>query len=197
MARLASVMWMGAVLTVAACGAKAPADTASANTAPTADADPVTPAMAGEPAAAASLPTLFAVTVADDRFSTFASLAKLAGLEPTLQQMGGAGLTVFVPTNDAFAGLPPGALALLRQPENRTALTEMLRFHMVTGRWERARLGAGSVTLPTLAGHALLVETAGPVLSVSDSIIIAADVQAANGVVHAIDAVLLPPPSRP
>lgn len=119
-------------------------------------------------------------------FTTLLTALDAAGLTETLS---GAGpFTVFAPTDEAFAALPAGALeSLLADPD---ALREVLVHHVVAGRAEAADV-AGLASVTTLQGGTLAISTADGV-RVGNGRVIAADVAAANGVIHVIDAVLLP-----
>lgn len=134
--------------------------------------------------------------------TTLVAAVKAAGLVETLQSKGP--FTVFAPTNAAFEILPEGTVANLLQPENKAALTGVLTYHVVAGRFDaKAIMGAikkgkGSATLKTVQGGTLkarmngpmnvvLVDGAGQVVSVSTY-----DVRQSNGIIHVIDKVLLP-----
>ena len=127
-----------------------------------------------------------AVTAAaDDRFSTLVAAAKAAGMVDALKA--GGPITLFAPTNDAFAALPADALAALLRPENRDRLRRVLAHHVVAGRVLAEDL-LPTPTAKTAAGSAL---TFG--LRVGDANVVQADIRCSNGVIHAIDRVLLPP----
>jgi len=98
--------------------------------------------------------------------------------------------TVFVPSEGAFARLPAGTLENLQRPENRAALGDLLRHHIVPGRIMAADL-AGTTRLQTLAGSYLEVSGDGRV--VNGARITTADELTANGVFHVVDRVILPP----
>lgn len=128
---------------------------------------------------------------ADPNFSTLVQAVQAAGLVETLNAAGP--FTVFAPTNEAFAKLPPAQLqALLADP---AALRRVLTFHVVAGRLPAAQL-AGQTLLTTAAGPTVTVAagTSGS-LTVGGATVTRADIAASNGVVHAIDAVLIPPGS--
>jgi len=119
-------------------------------------------------------------------FTTLLTALDAAGLTETLSGTGP--FTVFAPTDEAFAALPAGALeSLLADPD---ALREVLVYHVVAGRAEAADV-AGLASVTTLQGGTLAISTADGV-RVGNARVIAADVAAANGVIHVIDAVLLP-----
>ena len=112
----------------------------------------------------------------------------LAGREPgTLQ--GDGPFTVFAPTNDAFAALPAGVLDALLLPENLATLTKILTYHVVAGMVMAADVKDGNAA--TVEGSTVKLSTKGGV-SVNKAKVVIADVMADNGVIHAIDAVILP-----
>ena len=133
--------------------------------------------------------------------TTLVAAVKAAGLIDTL--MGAGPFTVFAPTNAAFAKLPPGTVDTLVKPENKAKLTGILTYHVVAGKMTAADLKAeamkngGKATLKTVAGGTLTVqEDKGKWVVVDGSGGMAAietpDVLQANGVVHVVDAVLMP-----
>lgn len=122
------------------------------------------------------------------RFSTLIAAAKAAGLAGALS--GDGPLTVLAPTDDAFAKLPEGTVETLLKPENRDQLAAILKLHVVSGRVfaeDAERLGKASA----LSGDELIFSNRHG-LKVNGAGITATDVQASNGVIHVIDAVLLP-----
>lgn len=122
--------------------------------------------------------------------STLVAAVKAAGLADQLGPENGP-WTVFAPVNSAFATLPDGAVEALLEPENRQQLVGILALHVVPGRLEaRDLLGAGKTQ--TLAGEVIGFGIDKGTLQVNGSSIVASDIQAGNGVVHLIDAVLLP-----
>jgi uncharacterized surface protein with fasciclin (FAS1) repeats len=133
-----------------------------------------------------SAQTIVDVAAGDERFSTLVTAVTAAGLVETLS--GEGPFTVFAPTNDAFAALPAGALdAVLADPE---LLTAVLTYHVVAG----AVRAADVVTLTkarTVQGEHLRIGTDGGV-TVDDANVVITDIEASNGVIHVIDAVLLP-----
>src|SRR5271169_7256496 len=134
--------------------------------------------------------------------TTLVAAVKAAGLVDTLE---GAGpFTVFAPTNEAFAKLPPGTVDSLLKPENKATLVKVLTYHVVPGRMTAVALmkavkdGEGEAHLKTVAGEDLIVKQAGPgKLSVTDvkgdvALVTIPDVLQSNGVIHVIDTVMLP-----
>ena len=98
--------------------------------------------------------------------------------------------TVFAPTDEAFAALPAGVLDALLLPENKALLAQILTYHVVSGMVMAADVTDGDGA--TVEGQNVKRATAGGV-TVNGAKVIAADVMASNGVIHAIDAVILPP----
>jgi uncharacterized surface protein with fasciclin (FAS1) repeats len=137
---------------------------------------------------AVELGTIVDVAVAAGDFTTLVAAVQAAGLVDTLSSEGP--FTVFAPTDAAFAALPAGVLDKLLLPENRDILVSILTYHVVSGTVLAADVAAGQVT--TVQGEAITVETMGGV-SVNGANVVAVDVLASNGVIHVIDAVILPP----
>jgi len=130
---------------------------------------------------------IVAVAQGNEDFSTLVAAITAAGLGDALS---GAGpFTVFAPTNAAFETLPAGLLEKLLLPENKEVLTKILTYHVVSAKVMAADVTAGDVT--TLEGSAFAVTTEGGV-KVNTSNVTATDVPACNGVIHVIDAVLVP-----
>merc|ERR1719261_53739 len=136
-----------------------------------------------------SLPSIAEIAVSDDTFSTLVAAVAAAGLVDTLSSEGT--FTVFAPTNDAFANLPDGTLDALLQPENVQQLTDILLYHVLGSVVTSSDLSDG-LTATTLQGSSVTVMVTGGVM-INDANVILADVEASNGIIHVIDAVLLPP----
>lgn len=151
--------------------------------------------MGGDRAQTAAAPTQDIVETADAAgdFETLLTAAEAAGLVDTLK--GPGPLTVFAPTDEAFARLPPGTLDALLLPENRDALAAVLSYHVVPGRVTSADLAGTQMAVRTVEGNSLNVDALDPgeAVQVNDADVVAADVMAENGVIHVIDEVLLPP----
>jgi uncharacterized surface protein with fasciclin (FAS1) repeats len=131
---------------------------------------------------------IVAVATATEGFSTLVAALTAAGLVETLQ--GEGPFTVFAPTDAAFAALPEGLLEKLLLPENKAVLVSILTYHVVAGMVMSADIMAGDV--PTVEGSNVKLETSYGV-KVNSATVTAADVAASNGVIHVIDAVLVPP----
>jgi len=125
-------------------------------------------------------------------FKTLLAAAKAAGLVEVLA--GDQPLTVFAPTDEAFAKLPAGTVESLLKPENRAKLAAILKFHVVPGRvFSRDVLARKD--LKTVEGGVLTAKVADGMATINGSKLIATDIDAANGVIHVIDSVMLPPPA--
>ena len=122
-------------------------------------------------------------------FKTLAAALKAAGLVEALQ--GDGPVTVFAPTDDAFAALPAGTVESLLKPENRAKLTSILKFHVVSGRVFANDVLAGH-ELKTLQGTKLTARLEGKKAFVNGAQIVKTDIDASNGVIHVIDSVLIP-----
>lgn len=150
----------------------------------------VLPAQAQEDAAVMDEPTIAALVQADSSFSTLAVALEAAGLTEALAAEGP--FTVFAPTNEAFEALPEGTLAALLAPEGRDQLVRILQYHVVPGLLTAADLD-GTRDVEPLAGPMLNVTGGETGVYVSSASVVQPDVAASNGVIHVIDAVLLPP----
>lgn len=122
-------------------------------------------------------------------FETLLAAAEAAGLADILA--GDQALTIFAPTDAAFASLPEGTVDSLLQPENKQMLIDLLSYHVVDGRVYSDSL-AGTSGIDTLAGSSLPLRVTGKGLQVGNATVAKADIAASNGVIHVIDAVLLP-----
>ena len=131
--------------------------------------------------------TIVDVAASSDSFDTLVQAVQTAGLAEVLA--GDGPFTVFAPTDDAFTALPSGAVEALLQPENRNLLVDILTYHVVSGEVPAAAVTSGAV--PTLSEDALSV-TMGETITVDSATVIQPDVTASNGIIHVIDAVLVP-----
>jgi len=129
--------------------------------------------------------------VANGNFATLVAALQAAGLDEALSDET-KDFTVFAPTDDAFATLPAGTVeGLLEEPEG--ALTDILLYHVAEGRLWAADVLAME-TIDTLEGTALVVDTTDGVV-VDGATVIVTDIECSNGVIHVIDAVMIPPAS--
>jgi len=133
--------------------------------------------------------TIVVVADTNGSFGTLVAAVTAASLVETLESEGP--YTVFAPTDDAFAALPEGLLDCLLLEENVDALSSILTYHVVAGEVLSTDLTDGPVE--TVQGEDITVDlTDGVVLNETVNVVIA-DVPASNGVIHAIDGVLVPP----
>jgi uncharacterized surface protein with fasciclin (FAS1) repeats len=138
--------------------------------------------------------TIVDVAVGAGTFETLVAAVTAADLAETLS--GEGPFTVFAPTDEAFAALPEGLVEALLLPENIDALTAILTYHVLGAEVPSSDVADGDVE--TLQGEVitLAVGDDGSVM-VNSSNVIAVDVEASNGVIHVIDAVLVPPSIDP
>ncbi|MFZ2357905.1 MAG: fasciclin domain-containing protein [Anaerolineae bacterium] len=153
-------------------------------TEPTAEPQPTA---APEPAAAPAL-DIVDTAVAAGSFNTLVTAVQAAGLVDALK--GDGPFTVFAPTDEAFAAIPADMLnALLADPE---ALSQILLYHVLPGKVMAASVADG-LSVETLQGAPVTFSVQNGTAMINDAAIIATDIEAANGVIHVIDAVILPP----
>lgn len=138
--------------------------------------------------------TIVDVAVATPDLSTLVTAVQTAGLAETLA--GEGPFTVFAPTNEAFAAIPSETLdAILADKE---LLTQILTYHVVSGEYPASAVAelpdvATGATVPTVEGQNLTITAGANGVTVNEANVVQPDVEASNGVVHVIDAVLLPP----
>ena len=128
--------------------------------------------------------------VAAGSFKTLAKALTAADLVATLKEPGP--FTVFAPTDEAFAKLPPGTLENLLKPENKAMLRRVLTYHVVPGKV----MAADVVKLNSakaVSGDALPINVDGKTAMAGNARVVKTDIAASNGVIHVIDTVLLPP----
>ena len=127
------------------------------------------------------------------KFKTLVAALKAAGLVSTLK---GAGpFTVFAPTDAAFAKLPKGTVAMLLKPANKPKLTKILTYHVIAGAAvtaAQAMAMKSPTSPPTVEGKTLKIRTIGGKVRVNNATVVIPDVKATNGVIHAIDTLLMP-----
>ncbi|GHF32714.1 fasciclin domain-containing protein [Seohaeicola zhoushanensis] len=121
-------------------------------------------------------------------FTTLVAAVQAAGLVDTLK--GEGPFTVFAPNDAAFAALPAGTVEDLLKPENKDKLVSILTYHVVPGKVMSTDLSNG-MKAATVQGGEVTIMTEGGV-SVNDAKVLAADIEADNGVIHVIDKVILP-----
>lgn len=131
-------------------------------------------------------------------FKTLVKAVKAVGLAPTI--MGKTKLTVFAPTDAAFAKLPKGTVENLLKPENKATLKKILTYHVLPGAVPAAKVLAmkSGASVKTVEGESLIIKHVGNKVMVMPSMgksanVTKADIMADNGVIHVIDTVLIPP----
>ncbi len=158
-----------------------------------AEKKPETPAPAAKEEPAAPKPEapkdVVDIAMGSADHTTLVAAVKAAGLVETLK---GAGpFTVFAPANAAFAALPAGTVDGLLKPEKKADLTAILTYHVVAGSVKAADLKDGQ-KVKTLQGGELTVAVKDGKVTINGANVTAADLAGSNGVVHVIDAVLMP-----
>jgi uncharacterized surface protein with fasciclin (FAS1) repeats len=138
--------------------------------------------------AAASPQNIAQVAASNPQFSTLVSLLKKAGLVNALS--GSGKLTVFAPTNAAFKAVPQATLKKLAA--NRSLLAKVLEYHVVKGEVLAAQV-VKLHSAKTLEGSSVSIRVSGASVYVNQAKVIKTNVKASNGVIHVINAVLLPP----
>jgi uncharacterized surface protein with fasciclin (FAS1) repeats len=133
-------------------------------------------------------PSIVDIAAGEDIFSTLVAALTAGDLAEVLS--GEGPFTVFAPTNAAFAALPEGTVEMLLMPENKALLQKILTYHVVSGTVTSSDLMEGAV--PTVEGSDLMVSLTDGV-KVNNANVISADIMAGNGVIHVIDAVIMPP----
>ena len=127
--------------------------------------------------------------VAAGTFKTLVAALTAADLGATLK--GEGPFTVFAPNDDAFSKLPAGTVEDLVKPENKAKLTAILTYHVMAGKVMAADIAGKKLGPATVNGQALHVD-ATSVVTVNGAAVVAADIDCTNGVIHVIDAVLMP-----
>jgi uncharacterized surface protein with fasciclin (FAS1) repeats len=145
--------------------------------------------------------TIAAIAMGNENFSTLVTAVKSAGLVETLSSEGP--FTVFAPTNDAFSKVPKATLDKLLKHENKDDLTGLLTYHVVSGEWKAADLikviqdNNNKYEVVTVQGEIITLSVKDGKVMLKDakggtSTVVMADVDASNGVIHAIDKVIMP-----
>jgi uncharacterized surface protein with fasciclin (FAS1) repeats len=133
--------------------------------------------------------------------TTLVAAVKAAGLVETLE--GPGPYTVFAPTNEAFAMLPSGTVDNLLKPENKSMLSAILTYHVISGKWdskalaEKIKEGSGTAQIKTVQGGMIWVMMKGGKMMIRDekgnmATVSIKDVYQSNGVIFVIDRVLMP-----
>lgn len=144
----------------------------------------VTPAAAGN---------LVEVAKGAGSFNTLIAAAKAAGLAGALAD--GENLTVFAPTDEAFAKLPEGTVETLLKPENKDKLAAILSYHVLPRKLTSNMLPGRTIHVKTIKAGGdkmLAVNKSSGGVTVDEATVVSADIKADNGVIHVIDKVMLP-----
>lgn len=129
------------------------------------------------------------VAAENGSFTTLVAAVQAAGLVDTLK--GEGPFTVFAPTDEAFAKLPEGTVESLLQPENKDKLVAILTYHVVPGKVMAADV-MGLDKAKTVQGQEIMITKKDGMVMVDNATVVATDVKAKNGVIHVIDAVIMP-----
>lgn len=127
--------------------------------------------------------------VSSGQFQTLVAAVQAAGLVDTLK--GDGPFTVFAPTDEAFAKLPEGTVENLLKPENKDQLVAVLTYHVVPGKVMSSDIAGKKLSTKTVQGSDVDIDATNGVM-VDGATVVAADVEATNGVIHVIDTVILP-----
>ncbi len=147
----------------------------------------VSPVMAADTAVAEK--SIVETAVGAGKFNTLVAALKAAGL---VEAVSGKGpLTVFAPTDEAFAKLPKGTVETLLKPENKEKLVAILKYHVVAGSYPAAKVLQND-TLTTLQGGKVTITNSDKGVMIDKAKVAKADIMCTNGVIHVIDAVILP-----
>ena len=126
----------------------------------------------------------------DARFTTLVALVEQAGLAEKLNAEGE--YTVFAPTNAAFEKLDPALVEKLKSGEANDTLKSILKAHVVKGETMSTALVEGDNTIATMSDVDLIVRKTGDSVTIGNATVVAADIDASNGVIHAVDTVMVP-----
>lgn len=136
--------------------------------------------------------TIVETAAGNESFSTLVAAVKAADLVEVLSSEGP--FTVFAPTDEAFAKLPEGTLETLLKPENKETLVKILTYHVVPGKVMAADVvELDGEQVETAAGAKATISVAGSTVMVDKAKVVKTDIECSNGVIHVIDAVILPP----
>lgn len=134
-------------------------------------------------------PDIVDTAISAGSFNTLVTALQEANLVETLR--GDGPFTVFAPTDDAFAKLPEGTLESLLQPENKDKLSAILTYHVVPGK-VMAKDVVNLSKADTVNGKRLSIATSAGTVMIDDAKVVKTDIETSNGVIHIIDAVVLP-----
>src|SRR5271166_6482516 len=133
---------------------------------------------------------LVETAVAIGSINTLVKAVQAADLAATLE--GPGPFTVFAPTDQAFAKLPPGTVDSLLKPENKAKLVAILTYHVVPGKVMSSALAGKKTMVKTVEGSQATIDAIGGGVKIDNATVTKADIEASNGVIHVIDAVIMP-----
>ncbi len=139
--------------------------------------------------ASASEKDIVDTAVGAGSFTTLVAAVQAAGLVDTLK--GDGPFTVFAPTDAAFAALPEGTVENLLKPENKDQLVAVLTYHVLAGKVMSGDIAGQTLSPTTVQGSTVDIDATSGV-TIDGATVTAADIEASNGVIHVIDAVILP-----
>jgi uncharacterized surface protein with fasciclin (FAS1) repeats len=197
---LVGLLSLSSVVALSACSNTAPQDNASEQ--PTTEAPEVASSPVDETAAGTASPDTASPSAAGSEnivelastngsFKTLTKAIEAAGLTETLSGKGP--YTVFAPSDEAFAALPEGAVEELLKPENKDKLVQLLSYHVVPGEVSSSQITPGEVKTVEGAPITVEVDKSTSEVKVNNAKVTQPDIEASNGVIHAIDKVILPP----
>jgi uncharacterized surface protein with fasciclin (FAS1) repeats len=161
--------------------------------APSANPAAAPPAATGAPSTASAAPVaakgdIIQTAQASGQFSTFLKVLDATNLTMVLKQ--NSNLTVFAPTDAAFAALPPGELDRLMA--DKPSLQKLLTHHVINARVDSSKLKGARGEVTTVAGDKILLDGSGEKITAGNADVIQADVMATNGIIYVVDAVIQP-----
>ena len=175
---------------IAACTPQRTAEAPPATTQPAPEATTAPEAQTSPaPGTQANAETIAELIEDNPSLKTLSSIIDEANLNDTLEQ--GGPYTIFAPSDQAFAALPASTREQLLRDENRELLRQILSYHVVPGSLTANQLQSGQVQ--TQAGRSVNVQVEGQQVRINDARVVQPDLQAANGVVHVVDRIILPP----
>lgn len=135
-------------------------------------------------------PSIAEIASSSDSFDVLESLLAHAGILGAFDGSNGKVFTVFAPTDDAFGRLPKGTIESLYKPENRETLYDVLAYHVIGGSVTADQLSSGPIE--SKASGLPLQVNVGQMVTINNATVQAANITASNGMIHVIDAVLIP-----
>lgn len=185
------------LMTAAATVALFAAPAAFAQEAPTPETTPPAPAEATTAtieAPQAQENSVVAVLRADGRFTTLLSALDAAGLTATLEAQ--PAVSIFAPTDEAFAAVPEAERTRLLDPANREELRSLLLYHVIAADVQSSQITGARGGVPTAGGAQVQLDGTGEAIKIDDATVVTADIDASNGAIFAIDKVLTPSASQ-